>query len=94
MPRNTPKIDLSQPLPRGASPSPRHVLAAAMPHILDTTVSVPPSFLMWPIKMSSWNNYSYGDCVSAEEAFAKATAAPRHSSQRPRSLRGHSSMVI
>ncbi len=77
MPRNTPKIDLSQPLPRGASPSPRHVLAAAMPHILDTTVSVPPSFLMWPIKMSSWNNYSYGDCVSAEEAFAKATAAPK-----------------
>jgi hypothetical protein len=27
--------------------------------------------------MSSWNNYTYGDCVSAEEAFAKATAAPQ-----------------
>jgi hypothetical protein len=27
--------------------------------------------------MSSWNNYNYGDCVSAEEAFAKATAAPQ-----------------
>ena len=27
--------------------------------------------------MSSWNNYVYGDCVSAEEAFAKATAAPQ-----------------
>jgi hypothetical protein len=27
--------------------------------------------------MSSWNNYTYGDCVSAEEAFAKAAAAPK-----------------
>jgi len=27
--------------------------------------------------MSSWNNYTYGDCVTAEEAFAKATAAPQ-----------------
>jgi len=27
--------------------------------------------------MSSWNNYIYGDCVTAEEAFAKATAAPQ-----------------
>jgi len=27
--------------------------------------------------MSSWNNYVHGDCVSAEEAFAKATAAPQ-----------------
>jgi hypothetical protein len=27
--------------------------------------------------MSSWNNYVYGDCVSAEEAFAKAAAAPQ-----------------
>jgi hypothetical protein len=32
---------------------------------------------MWPVQMSSWNNYVYGDCVSAEEAFAKATAAPQ-----------------
>ena len=37
----------------------------------------PQSFLMWPVQMSSWNNYTYGDCVSAEEAFAKATAAPQ-----------------
>src|SRR5262249_24202342 len=35
------------------------------------------SFLMWPTQMSSWNNYVYGDCVSAEEAFAKAAAAPQ-----------------
>jgi hypothetical protein len=75
MPDN--KIDLTKRLPRGAMPSPRHQLAAAMPHVPDSTISVPASFLMWPVQMSSWNNYTYGDCVSAEEAFAKATAAPR-----------------
>lgn len=70
-------VDLTKRLPRGAIPSPRHELAAAMPHIPDPRISVPPSFLMWPTQMSSWNNYVYGDCVSAEEAFAKATAAPQ-----------------
>ena len=33
-------------------------------------------------QMSSWNNYVYGDCVTAEEAFAKATAAPQTSFRR------------
>jgi hypothetical protein len=71
------EVDLTKPLPRGAIPSPRSELAAAMPHVLDPNISVPPSFLMWPVQMSSWNNYVYGDCVTAEEAFAKATAAPQ-----------------
>jgi hypothetical protein len=71
------EVDLTKPLPRGAIPSPRSDLAAAMPHIPDPKVALPPSFLMWPIQMSSWNNYIYGDCVTAEEAFAKATAAPQ-----------------
>ena len=71
------EVDLTKPLPRGAIPSPRHELAAAMPHVPDANIAVPPSFLMWPVQMSSWNNYVYGDCVSAEEAFAKATAAPQ-----------------
>ncbi|HTQ38319.1 MAG TPA: hypothetical protein VMJ32_04790 [Pirellulales bacterium] len=70
-------VNLMQRLPRGAIPSPRYALAAAMPHVPDPVISVPPSFLMWPTQMSSWNNYIYGDCVSAEEAFAKATAAPQ-----------------
>ena len=74
MPNN---VDLTMRLPRGAIPSPRHELAAAMPHVPDPKVSVPASFLKWPIQMSSWNNYIYGDCVSAEEAFAKADAAPQ-----------------
>jgi hypothetical protein len=70
-------VDLTKRLPRGAIPSPRSELAAAMPHVPDPNVAVPPSFLMWPVQMSSWNNYVYGDCVTAEEAFAKATAAPQ-----------------
>jgi len=70
-------VDLTKRLPRGAIPSPRHELAAAMPHVPNPNIAVPPSFLMWPAQMSSWNNYTYGDCVSAEEAFAKATAAPQ-----------------
>src|SRR5271163_1919835 len=74
MPNN---IDLTTRLPRGAIPSPRYELAGAMPHVPDAKVSVPPSFLMWPGQMSSWNNYICGDCVSAEEAFAKAAAAPQ-----------------
>src|SRR5271163_1891637 len=68
-------VDLTKRLPRGAIPSPRHELAAAAPHVPDPNIMVPPSFLMWPVQMSSWNNYVYGDCVTAEEAFAKATAA-------------------
>ena len=70
-------VDLTKPLPRGAIPSPLHKLAAAMPYVHDPKISVPPSFLMWPVQMSSWNNYIWGDCVTAEEAFAKATAAPQ-----------------
>jgi hypothetical protein len=70
-------IDLTQRLPRGAIPSTRAELAAATPHVPDPKIKVPPSFLMWPTQMSSWNNYVYGDCVSAEEAFAKATATPQ-----------------
>ena len=72
-----PPVDLTKRLPRGAIASPRHELAGAMPHVPDPKVSVPLSFLKWPIQMSSWNNYVFGDCVSAEEAFAKACGAPQ-----------------
>jgi hypothetical protein len=70
-------IDLTKPLPRGAIPSSRAELAAATPHVPDLKMSVPPSFLMWPVQMADWGNYVNGDCVTAEEAFAKATAAPQ-----------------
>ena len=70
-------VDLTKRLPRGALPSPPQELAAAAQHVPDAKIRVPASFLMWPVQISSWDNYLYSDCVSAEEAFAKATARPR-----------------
>lgn len=55
---------------RGALPSPRHRLAAALPHI--ATNPTPPQFFWKPIQLSMWGNSTYGDCTVAEEAFAKA----------------------
>lgn len=59
---------------RGAIPSPRYELAAAMPHI--ALPKVPPNHLYFPKKISVWHNDSHGDCVTAEEAFAKACYNP------------------
>ena len=59
---------------RGAIPSPRHELAAAMPHM--ALPSVPPNHLYFPAKISVWHNDYHGDCVTAEEAFAKACYNP------------------
>jgi hypothetical protein len=70
-------VDLTKRLPRGALPSPRSFLAAAQPHVPDPRIAVPPSYLIWPAGLSSWDNYVYGDCVTAEEAFAKADATPQ-----------------
>lgn len=59
---------------RGAHPSPRHRLAAATPvRIVGPT---PPQFLWKPVQLSMWLNATYGDCVTAEEAFAKACNNP------------------
>lgn len=59
---------------RGAIPSPRYELAAAMPHI--PLPRVPPDFIYLPARLSFWGNNQYGDCVTAEEAFAKACHVP------------------
>lgn len=59
---------------RGAVPSPRHELAAAMPHI--PLSKVPPTRLYLPSQISMWHNDVHGDCVTAEEAFAKACNTP------------------
>jgi hypothetical protein len=59
---------------RGATPSPRSVLAAAIPHT--PLVGAPPTFLTIPHQLSSWGNFDHGDCVTAEEAFAKACHRP------------------
>jgi hypothetical protein len=61
-------------LKRGAFSSPRHKLAAALPHV--PLATIPPNFLRFPRQLSMWLNDRYGDCVSAEEAFAKACNIP------------------
>jgi hypothetical protein len=61
-------------MPRGARPTPRYRLAAATPHT--KTGKAPPRHIRTPRKLSFWGNYTYGDCVSAEEAFAKACHEP------------------
>jgi hypothetical protein len=59
---------------RGAIPSPRHRLAAASPHIMSDTT--PESLLYVPETLNMWLNDVDGDCVTAEEAFAKACYRP------------------
>lgn len=60
-------------LMRGALPSPRHRLCAAMPHV--ATVQAPAQFLWKPAQMSMWGNATYGLCTVSEEAFAKGATA-------------------
>src|SRR5208282_2743119 len=59
---------------RGANPTPPSVLAAATP--LVPAIGAPPNFITVPQTLSFWGNYSNGDCVTAEEAFAKACYQP------------------
>lgn len=55
---------------RGAKPTPRHKLLAAVP--FRALVAPPPQFAVVPKKLSYWDNERDGVCVSSEEAFAKA----------------------
>ncbi len=59
---------------RGARPSPRHKLLAAIPHLV--AVPPPPQVAYVPKQLSFWGNQSDGDCCTAEEAFAKACYSP------------------
>lgn len=65
-----------QPFPRGARPTPRHLLAAAEP--FRPITAAPPYFFIFPKNidqngtMTCWGNANYGNCVTAEEAFNKA----------------------
>ena len=61
---------MSKHWPTGAKPTPRHKLAAAMPHIAS---SAPAQYLVLPAKLSMWLNDKDGICVTAGEAAAKAT---------------------
>lgn len=61
-------------MPRGALASPRHKLAAATPHVI--VGATPPNVIYKPQTISYWGNQTDGDCVTAEEAFAKACYNP------------------
>jgi hypothetical protein len=63
-----------QSVKRGANPSPRSALANARPFV--TPIGAPPNFIVRPQKISMWGNDVHGDCVTAEEAFAKACNNP------------------
>ncbi|MEH2422789.1 MAG: hypothetical protein V7K48_18295, partial [Nostoc sp.] len=59
---------------RGAIPTPRNVLAAVTPYV--SLIGTPLNFIMVPQRISMWGNDVHGDCVTAEEAFAKACNNP------------------
>jgi hypothetical protein len=62
-------------VPSGEFPTPNHELAAAQPY--RGGGAAPQSFLAWPIDISFWGNEKAGNSSWAEEAFAKACAAPK-----------------
>jgi hypothetical protein len=68
---------------RGATPTPRHLLAAATPYVAEGLEAAliarpraPANFARIPKKISMWGNYYDGDCVTAEEAYAKTCHTP------------------
>lgn len=54
--------------------TPRHILAAATP--FKPIEQQPPNCLYKPAQLNMWGNDTFGDCVTAEEAFAKACFDP------------------
>jgi len=58
---------------RGATPTPLHILMALPEHEVIRTA--PLQFGIVPSVLNVWGNQQFGDCVSAEEAFAKAVYA-------------------
>src|ERR1700677_4604337 len=70
---NKTKGDIHMQLMRGAYPTPKHKVAAAIPH--SVTGATPPQFIRIPKVLSMWGNDVFGDCVTAEECFAKACGA-------------------
>ena len=60
---------------RGARLSPRHILHAARSH--RALAAPPPQFATAPADLQMWGNDTLGDCVSAEEAYAKLCTGQR-----------------
>jgi hypothetical protein len=62
-------------VPSGEFPTPNHELSIARPYRPGS--AAPESFLAWPIGISFSGNEKMGSSSWAEEAFAKACAAPK-----------------
>jgi hypothetical protein len=60
---------------RGAIPTPKSELAVAARYTTKG-FGAPPNAIVVPAQISFWGNYYNGDCVTAEEAFAKACQSP------------------
>ena len=69
-----PSASAGQMPKRGALATPLHVLESAAPHI--ARLGAPPNYIVVPPQISMWGNDVHGDCVTAEEAFAKACNQP------------------
>jgi hypothetical protein len=61
---------------RGATRTPAHIILKAPKFKAPPTEAVPIQAAIVPAKLDMWGNDQYGDCVSAEEAFAKACYQP------------------
>lgn len=59
---------------RGAKPTPQHILLRAPTH--KVVFKSPPQIAYVPKQLDVWGNDTYGDCVSAEEAFNCACYNP------------------
>jgi hypothetical protein len=70
-----PESDAEIFVPSGTFPTPNHELAAAKPY--KATRLAPESFLASPIEIGFWGNETADNSIWAEEAFAKACAAPK-----------------
>lgn len=65
------------PFPRGAFPTPSHLLLAAEPYTESRELRAPPPQIAYvPKKLSYWGNDRYSVCVTSEEAFTKACYEP------------------
>jgi len=73
------------PLPRGATPSPRNLLASATPYrpLMGALGAIPDTFGVVPATLTMLGNGTYGDCVSAEEGEAKNAYSTYYGSGTP-----------
>lgn len=76
LPKVEPKATAKNPRKTGAKPTPGHKLASAPKFTAPAAEAVPVQIAYVPKQLDMWGNDQYGDCVSAEEAFAKACYQP------------------